>query len=219
MKCELLTITSNAEELIERATRICYNSMSNKETRASFLQSVIKRGHEGILEHASVTFLVEGISRALSHQLVRHRIASYLQRSQRYVKEGNFEYIEPESIKASKVSHDRFINAIKIINSTYNNLLYDGVPPEDARFILPNACETKIVITMNFRSLRNFFKLRLDRHAQWEIRELAKHMFRIVYEHAPSLFEDFLILAGETEKIKFKETLDAIGNSSDIESL
>lgn len=197
MIVELLTITPNVEELIEKATRICYNSTPDEKTRKQFLQSVIKRGHEGTLEHGIVTFLVEGISRALTHQLVRHRIASYLQRSQRYVKEKNFEYIIPESIKSNKTSIDRFDRVIKIINTAYNNLLHDGIPAEDARYILPNACETKIIITMNFRSLRNFFRLRLDKHAQWEIRDLAKRMFRIVFEQAPTIFEDLILLAGE----------------------
>jgi thymidylate synthase (FAD) len=192
MNVTLLAITPNAEELIEKGARVCYNSNENPETRKQFIQSLIKRGHEGCIEHGVATFKIEGVSRALTHQLVRHRLASYLQRSQRYVKEKGFEYVVPDSIK--KHSHLRFTyeDCMGYLQLTYELLLKGGIPAEDARFILPNACCSELVMTMNFRALRHFLKLRLDKHAQWEIRELAKRILDILLQHAPSVFEDLI---------------------------
>jgi len=190
MKVELLAITPNSEELIEKATRTCYDSECNPETRTSFLKGVMKRGHESVIEHASATFKIEGVSRALTHQLVRHRIASYSQVSQRYVKFDNFKYIVPPEIERNKKAKQKFEETMSSIRVAYENLVYLGIKAEDARFVLPNACETEIVVTMNFRALRNFLKLRLDSHAQWEIKELAHRMLEILYGQAPSIFED-----------------------------
>ena len=191
MKVTLLACTQNPEELIEKATRTCYDSKCNPDTRNEFLRGVMKRGHESVIEHASATFYVSGVSRALTHQLVRHRIASYSQVSQRYVKFDNFKYVIPPEIEGNKRAKQKFIDTMKVIRVAYENLVYLGIKAEDARFVLPNACETEITITMNFRALRNFFKLRLDSHAQWEIRELAKKMLELVKKEAPIIFEDF----------------------------
>ena len=190
MRVELLSITENAEALIERGARICYDSKENAETRKPFIQNLIKRGHEGVLEHSVATFKISEVSRALTHQLVRHRLASYNQRSQRYVKEDGFDYVAPQSIINDKKAYSLYINLIEEINESYKKLLELGVPPEDARYILPNACHTEIIITMNFRELRHFLKLRLDSHAQWEIREMANRMLGLLIEHAPIVFED-----------------------------
>ena len=189
MKVELLGITKNAEELIEEAGRTCYKSTPGKK---EIIQKWIKMGHESMLEHASATFRISGISRACSHQLVRHRIASYSQQSQRYVKENKFEGIIPNSIMDNKKAFELYKNIMELFGETYNKLIEMGVKPEDARMLLPNACCTEIVVTMNFRAYRNFFKLRLDEHAQWEIREMAEKMIQILYNKAPYVFEDIV---------------------------
>jgi len=190
MIIKLLTMTQNAEELIETACRTCYDSTPNEETRAKFISSVIKRGHESVIEHATASFKITGISRALSHQLVRHRIASYSQRSQRYVKEGQFEFVTPDSIKANDKMLERYDTLMYAIQLTYDLLLQEGIKAEDARFILPNACHTEIVVTMNLRVLRHFFKTRCDKHAQWEIRKMAQDMLTIMINEIPCCFND-----------------------------
>lgn len=197
MKVYVNEITPGSETLIEYAGRVCYNSTDKiKEGSAGpFIKGLLNRGHDGPLEHATATFTVSEVSRALSHQLVRHRIASYCQESQRYVKVNEPEYVTPDSIgengplnKAWIVFYEQMESAWK----AYNDLLTLGIPAEDARFVLPNACCTNIVITMNFRSWRHFLKLRLDKHAQWEIRAMAKEIHRIFMIHAPNCFEDLI---------------------------
>lgn len=174
------------------------------------LKSAIDSGHESVLEHATFTFAISGVSRALTHQLVRHRIASYSQQSQRYVKMDGFEYVTPESIKESKKivnvrwEQDCFENIDMVddtvleayeylmeeIASIYHKLIKAGIPEEDARYILPNACCTNIIVTMNARELRHFFALRTCARAQWEIRELAEKMLEMCKRSAPIMFED-----------------------------
>jgi len=149
--------------------------------------------HTSPLEHCLFTWRVSGISRACSHQLVRHRIASYSQRSQRYVSEKGFEYVTPPSIdNSSDFIKERFNIAMGYIQEVYESLVSNGVSKEDARMVLPNACTTSLVISMNPRAFRNFLKLRLDSHAQWEIRELAQAMLDSVPEEHKFLFEDFI---------------------------
>lgn len=144
-------------------------------------------GHLSPMEHVSFTFAIEGVSRALSHQLVRHRIASYSQKSQRYVDENNFAYIMPPSIAAEPEAAKIFKQMMADLQEAYRRLS-QMVPREDARYILPNAAETKLVCTMNVRSLYNFFRMRCCRRAQWEIRELAQRMREEVRAVAPALF-------------------------------
>ena len=134
-----------------------------------------------------LSFYVEGVSRALSHQLVRHRIASYTQRSQRYIKEDNFDYVVPEYIDKDPELKNIFIDSMEYAQEKYKHLISLGVKPEDARFVLPNACATKLIITMNARALFNFFKERLCKRAQWEIRNLAEEMYNLVYNVAPNI--------------------------------
>ncbi|MCK4717339.1 MAG: FAD-dependent thymidylate synthase [Thermoplasmata archaeon] len=147
---------------------------------------VLMQQHESVVEHASFTFYVEGVSRALTHQLVRHRVASYSQQSQRYVRLENFSYIVPPKLEGG--GRERFEKTMERLAEDYDELL-ELVPPEDARYLLPNACTTKIVITMNARELRHFFKLRLHKAAQWEIREMAKRMYDLCMDTAPLLFK------------------------------
>ncbi len=147
-------------------------------------------GHFSVFEHISFSFGIEGVSRALTHQLVRHRLASYSQKSQRYVKAGaEFPYIIPHTIKNNSEALEIFNNAMSQIAECYNKLSALDIPSEDARYVLPNACETKIIVTMNARELLHFFALRLCNRAQWEIRELSDKMLALCYDTAPAVFE------------------------------
>ena len=135
-----------------------------------------RAGHGSVLEHVSVTFKVEGISRACSHQLVRHRLASFVQQSQRYNRIsviGDDWYVTPPSIAENDDANDFFAEAMEDFVFAYQNALDSGIKPEDARYLLPEACKTAINVTMNLRELEAFYKLRADKHAQWEIRQLA----------------------------------------------
>ncbi len=146
-------------------------------------------GHFSVLEHASFTFGIEGISRACSHQLVRHRLASYSQQSQRYVSQKErFEAVTPPSIACRPELRERYEGLLEEIHRVYGQFLDAGVPAEDARFVLPNAAATKLVVTMNARELHHFFNLRCCRRAQWEIRAVARDMLRLVRRKAPVLF-------------------------------
>ncbi len=163
-------------------------SLDRKEI-VRLINLALNLGHFSVFEHISFTFAIEGISRACSHQLVRHRFFSFTQQSQRYVKEFDFPYIVPETIKNNKEAYKEFNRVIWEIGRVYKELV-NVVPFEDARFVLPNATETKIVATANARELMHFFKLRLDEAAQWEIRNLAKKMFELVNEVAPVIFSE-----------------------------
>ncbi len=152
------------------------------------LRHVVASGHHSVLEHASFTFNVSGVSRALTHQLVRHRIASYTQQSQRYVKLKEKGYVTPKTISNSEFAEE-YHSMMEKISSFYQHMLDSGIPAEDARYILPNATETSIVITMNARELLHFFTLRSCNRAQWEIRQLSDEMLRQCKEVAPVIFE------------------------------
>lgn len=197
---ELLAVTPESEKLIERAYRLCYGSeMKGGEAGRTFIAAKVKLGHESPLEHASATFLLQG-SRSFSHQLVRHRLASYSQQSQRYVKENNFKWILPPSIQKNEKAYNAFLSAMNDARIAYNQLIADGIPKEDARYALPNGCETKIMMTANFREWRHFIELRADSHAQWEIREVAVMVLKQLHEVAPSVFDDlYRKFVGEPE--------------------
>lgn len=210
LKVKLISWTKNAEGTVTAAIRQCYGAVgadelvkkTDKKKQKKLIALVKSSGHTSTVEHASFTFAIEGISRACSHQLVRHRIASYSQQSQRYVDLSKKElvYILPPLIKADGKKRREFKKMMEEIEKMYKEMIEGGVKAEDARFILPNACETKIVVTMNARALINFFGLRCCQRAQWEVRALAEWMLRLVRVKAPLLFEG----AGpscETEKI------------------
>ena len=141
-----------------------------------------------LFEHASFTFALSGVSRSLSHQLVRHRIASYSQRSQRYINESSFAVVIPPTVEADPVAKDEFKRVIRQIREGYHRLTALGIPKEDARYLLPNACQTQLIMTMNARSLLHFMALRCCRRAQWEIREFAWKLRAEVMKVAPLLF-------------------------------
>lgn len=200
MKVELLNYTHNPEQTVALAGRLCYSGSDIEETKKGLTEGYTKKilgilrknGHLSTFEHVSFTFGIEGISRVLTHQLVRHRIASYSQQSQRYVKEeeGKFEYVIPDSIKENKEAKNKFIKRMEEYHKYYLEAVEMGIPKEDARFYLPNAAETKIIVTMNARALTNFLEERLCERAQWEIRKMAGMMLELVKEKAPILFKN-----------------------------
>mgnify|MGYP001047782721 CR=1 FL=1 len=221
MNVTLLAHTPDPEKIAASAAKLCYSSSGidsvmeglTEEKTADFIDMLVSIGHESVMEHVSFTFGIEGISRACSHQLVRHRIASYSQKSQRYVNENGFEYIVPPEIEKIPEAKAEFESAIENITKSYEkiaDLLTEShkkefaeqgtdeksaaskarkLANEDARFILPNACETKIVVTMNVRSLFNFFRHRCCNRAQWEIRAVANEMLKLCLKTAPNIFK------------------------------
>lgn len=191
MKVELLSITPNAEKFIEDAARTCYQSeIKEGHIVGNLIKALIKNEHESVLEHASATFRNSEISRALTHQLVRHRLCAYSQQSQRYVKESMFDYGIPPSIFNVSELREKFIEDMRKIQDMYDFYKSKGIKNEDARFVLPNACYTEIVMTANFREWRHIFSVRCDKHAQWEIRDMAKEILRQLYEKCPNVFGD-----------------------------
>ncbi|MDD3519951.1 MAG: FAD-dependent thymidylate synthase [Actinomycetota bacterium] len=199
MKVRLIRYTPDPERLVAVAARLCYSPVGVEdldakldiESARKLVRFVIKSGHHSTTEHIYFSFGIEGISRALSHQLVRHRIASFNQQSQRYVKfMENYEFIIPESIKSNKKLSDKFNDLISDTHKFYEEMIEAGVEAEDARYILPNASETKMIVTMNARELMHFFTVRCCNRAQTEIRELATIMLKEVKKVAPSVFEN-----------------------------
>lgn len=195
MTVRLLTYTPNPEKVVAMAARTCYTSMplsklEDKLTDEEVVKMVTKlsdMGHESPMEHANFTFAIEGVSRALLAQLTRHRMASYSVRSQRYVSENKAGFVFPESINTPEAKAI-YMSSIDNARKAYDQLKKLGVEKEDARMVLPNATETQLMMTMNARSLHNFFHLRCCNRAQWEIRELADEMLKLCREVAPILF-------------------------------
>ncbi len=199
MQVELLYHTPDPERAIATAARLCYAPVGAAELMEtmppervkSVLSTIMASGHFSTLEHASYTFAIDGVSRALTHQLVRHRLASFNQQSQRYVKfDDGIAVVEPPEVAENPEAHEVFDEAIRAATSAYKKLRDAGIAAEDARFVLPNAAETKIVTTMNVRELLHFFELRCCNRAQWEIRELAHRMLELVRPTAPYIFMD-----------------------------
>ncbi len=193
MQVELIALTQylrgkgTPEELLEHAGRVCYRSESRGDP-AKFLRARLREGHESLIEHASATFEISGISRACSHQLVRHRIASYSQESQRYVDMSDPALVIPDEIAENPRARAAWEGFVEHVKSTYQELRELGILKEDARFVLPNAAETRIIVTMNFRELLHFFRLRITPEAQWEIRRMALTMLELLTPHAPAVF-------------------------------
>jgi thymidylate synthase (FAD) len=198
MDVRLLYHTPDPERAIAAAARLCYapvgaadllETMTEKSVRG-VLKTVITSGHTSTLEHASYTFAIDGVSRAMTHQLVRHRLASYNQQSQRYVSYDDPAFIVPPEVDADPEKRELFLAACGDAFLAYRALLDAGTAPEDARYLLPNAMETKIVVTMNVRELLHFFELRCCKRAQWEIREVALRMLELAEPTAPYIFVD-----------------------------
>lgn len=197
MKVKLISYTPEPEKVCALAMRLCHYQGSIEELEEKLTPEEISRllnkakklQHMSIFEHASFTFYIEGVSRVTTHQLVRHRIASYSQQSQRYVKIKD-EYVIPETVKKEEQRLNIYRDLINKAFEAYEELVKLGVPKEDARYLLPQAVESKIIVTMNARELMHFFTLRTCNSAQWEIRELAWKMLDLVKNVAPVIFSD-----------------------------
>lgn len=199
MDVRLLFHTARPERAVAAAARLCYapvgaaellEEMTTEEVKR-VLRTIMASGHYSALEHASYTLAIEGVSRALTHQLVRHRLASYNQQSQRYVSyKEEPTFIVPPQIESDPDVRSAFLGHCASAFRAYRELIEAGVAPEDARYLLPNAMETKIVVTMNIRELLHFFELRCCKRAQWEICELALRMLELVTPTAPYVFLD-----------------------------
>ncbi len=193
MNVELIAITrylrgdGSPEALLEHAGRVCYRSRGRGDP-GRFLQARIREGHTSLIEHAGATFEIEGISRACSHQLVRHRIASYSQESQRYVDMSDPTWALPAAIAENSEAMAIWEQFAGEVTTAYRQLRALGVRKEDARFVLPNATATRLVVTMNFRELLHLFRLRISPEAQWEIRQVCVQMLALVLPHAPNVF-------------------------------
>lgn len=198
MKVELIEHTPHPEMLVAAAAKLCYSKEADiksllggitPQKTKSFISKLESMHHESPMEHITFTFAIEGVSRALLAQITRHRVASFSVRSQRYCSEKDFGYIIPESIRKHEKHCVRYKALMAQIGNFYDKLVELGVPKEDARMVLPNACETRMVVTMNARELFHFASLRCCSRAQWEVRALANEMVRLVKEVAPTLFK------------------------------
>ena len=221
MNVTLIAHTVLPEKLVAASAKLCYSAASidtvmeglTEEKTAAFVDMLSDIGHESPIEHASFTFGIEGVSRSLLAQITRHRIASYSVKSQRYVKEGQFEYVVPPEIEKDEEAKKIYIETMEMEQKAYNDLTdilfkkhFDELIKsgkdeksakiaaekkaiEDARYVLPNACSTTLIMTFNARSLYNFFHHRCCERAQWEIRAMADEMLRLVKEVAPVLFK------------------------------
>ena len=214
LKVKLLTHTPDPQKIMAAAAKLCYARADidtvmeglTPEKTDDFIEMLSSLGHESPMEHMTFTFGIENVSRALLAQITRHRMASFSVQSQRYVKENDFEFILPPEIAKDETALKKYLDTMDSIAKSYNELadilktryISEGMDPksaekkaiEDARFVLPNACTTKMIVTMNARSLLNFFKLRCCSRAQWEIRELACQMLSLVKEVAPCVFKN-----------------------------
>lgn len=197
LKVTLLAHTPDADKLVAAAAKLCYAKSDvdtlldnlTAEKVEEFIERLAELGHESPIEHASYTFAVEGVSRALLAQLTRHRLASYSVQSQRYVDKLDFDYIMPPSVAANPETAEMFEKCMAMLDTYYSYFTAADIPNEDARFVLPNACDTRIIFTMNARSLHNFFRLRCCNRAQWEIRAMADEMLKLCREVSPALFK------------------------------
>ncbi len=195
MKVTLITHTPDPEQLVAMAAKTCYSAAGfediieklSPDAAAAFIEG-LPEAHESPVEHVTFTFGIEGVSRAFLAQLTRHRIASYSVQSQRYVGMEDFDYVIPDSIRGNSDALELYEYLMKFTGGVYATLRSKSIPAEDARYVLPNACATRVMVTMNVRSLYNFFRLRCCKRAQWEIRAVAEEMLRLCRGVAPTLF-------------------------------
>ena len=197
MNVKVIGYMPNSEKIPAIAAKLTHTKTKPEELDKTsdselneILKHVISLGHMSVIEHTCFTFAISDVSRSLTHQLVRHRIASYAQQSQRYVNLRDPNYVIPPKILKNNDLKKAYENTMKEIWNQYNKLLDMGIPAEDARYVLPNGACTNIIVTMNARSLLNFFELRCCLHAQWEIRELANQMLKKVKKLAPIIFKN-----------------------------
>ena len=204
LSVELLAVTPEAERIIEQAGRTCYLSFDRigAHSQKDFIARLIKMGHESPLEHAYATFRIRHCSRAMTHQLVRHRLMAVSQQSQRYVNEGGFEYVVPDAMPGQYL--EDFHADMRAIQAMYEKWRQRGLKKEDARFVLPNACTSEIVVSADFREWRHIFRMRLAPKAQWEIRRACRLMLTALMTEAPACFEDI-----QTEFVGDHEVMDS----------
>lgn len=197
MKVALITYTPDPDRLCAQAALVSkwplgwtdFKDNWNDKTDLQHLRDAMEKGHVSVIEHASFTFSLEGISRACSHQLVRHRLASYTQQSQRYVEISRDAFTIPGTIQKNEEASRLYESLLLRCTEAYQDLLEMGIPKEDARFVMPNATKTNIIVTMNARELLHFFSLRCCQRAQWEIRTAADYMLELCKTVAPIIFE------------------------------
>jgi len=216
-KIALIQITPQAEKHIEFCARFCYNSLDKMtdDSHVRFLRSTLKRGHFSILSHAHATFMVENVSRACSHQLVRHAHLRYLQKSQRYCLEEDFKFIVPPDVhlqSACEVLQSADHTAFDVLEDScytgwdnYKQLLKRNIKREDARYSLTNACATNIVISGTLQGWWDFLRLRLDKHAQWEIRMVAQAIYQLLNQQCPHIFNTELLIVQPKLNLDFPE--------------
>ena len=195
MIVKLLAYTQNADAICAAAGNSCYSARPSYQIledvdSEKILNRVVGMGHHSVIEHAVFTFSVEGVSRALTHQLVRHRIASFSQQSQRYVSMKDPTFVTPHTVEGDPEAKRVFDETMSVIWDAYSKLEEMGIPAEDVRYLLPNGCTTNITITMNARELLHFFSLRCCNRAQWEIREMADRMLELCMEVSPVIFRN-----------------------------
>jgi thymidylate synthase (FAD) len=198
MKVELINYTPEPDKTCAAAALGCHSVLDSCELITNLpeqkikniLKKTIASGHHSVIEHANFTFCISGVSRALTHQLVRHRIASFSQQSQRYVKFNNPSFVTPPSIEKNESANQEYQNFMENAWRIYQSLVEAGINAEDARFVLPNATTSAITVTMNARELRHFFSLRCCSRAQWEIRQMAWEMLEQAKKAAPNIFEN-----------------------------
>jgi thymidylate synthase (FAD) len=190
IEVELIAITPNPEKVIEEAGRTCYLSFDKigANSAEDFIHRLIKLGHESPLEHAYATFRIKNCSRAMTHQLVRHRLMAVSQQSQRYVNEEQFDYVIPETMPEEFIAD--YHNDMETIQKMYAKWRDRGLKKEDARFVLPNACTSEIVVSADFREWRHILQIRMSKKAQWEIRKACAMIYEILKENAPNCFDD-----------------------------
>ena len=194
MNVQLLAHTPAPEQLVAASAKLCYSAASiadlatSEADKAAEFIDKLPEAHQSPFEHVSFTFGIEGVSRAMLAQITRHRIASFSVQSQRYVNMDEFGYVIPPSIAANQDALDEYEHFMDRADLVYTYLRSSGIPAEDARFVLPNACETRMIVTMNARELLHFFSLRCCKRAQWEIRAVADEMLRLCKEVAPEIF-------------------------------
>lgn len=200
MQVDLIAWTEDPYSVVYFAGKVCaHKDMTFEKAKSApleekeeYIRKLIAMGHESVLEHVTFTFFIRDVSRVMTHQLVRHRIASYSQLSHRREDKG-ISFVIPDSILEMSDDQQRVVKHYLLTSCRlYSSLIKAGVPAEDARYFLPQALTTNIVVTMNVRSLRNFLSLRLSEDAAWEIREVASKMFGLVHSIAPVFVEDFL---------------------------
>lgn len=198
MNVRLLNYTTDPDKTVAIAARLCYSKHTIEELKEELTSekieklifSILRSGHHSVLEHASFTYGIEGISRVTTHQLVRHRLASYSQQSQRYTKfDKQSDFIIPDTIKKNDDFKKRFVELSNKTLELYHEMIGSGIPLEDARYILPSGVNTRIMVTMNARELLHFLRLRTCLRAQWEIREMAIKMLKLAKSVAPIIFK------------------------------